>query len=378
VRVPNAKPLAAFVFAFVMSSASGIPLSQSGHAYAQADLERQALASLNDAYTLLVDPTVDVAHLKLVPTVNESDRATVGVAGRIAEISRFRATAAAYGTRVTGAKVTLLDPKVESRAHQLVLRAAEFTVLSFEVGTRGPRPEDVTSQRVPHEFLFDLVGTTWTLVFDRPAWPESDGKSPGPKVEQPLLSHRRPDGTPGAMKMSARPVAAWGTYRWSDAVSYAHAYAYSYNGAYRSYSVDCANFMSQSLRAGGWTFTAMGSDTDPSLWWYDDIYAQNSNSWSAADWLINFVYTSGRGYSLSAFTDLVLGDLMFADWSYNGTPGVPEHSMMLTYKTSNDYGDIRFTYHTSDRYDYPLSLILASNPTPSNLYWGSRIAYTSN
>ena len=69
---------------------------------------------------------------------------------------------------------------------------------------------------------------------------------------------------------------------------------------------------------------------------------------------------------------------MWANWAYNGTPGVPEHSMMLTYKTSNDYGDIRFTYHTTDRYDYPLSMILASNPTPSNLYWASRIVYTSN
>jgi putative amidase-like protein len=258
------------------------------------------------------------------------------VAGRIAEISRFRAAAAGYGTRVTGANVTLVDAKVEIRGNQLVLRAIEDTVLSFEVDDRGPRPEDVTRQRVPHEFIFDPISGGWVLVFDRPAWPQSNGGgTPGPKLAQPLLADKRSNDSPGGMKVSAKPVGAWGTYQWLDAVYYAHTYAFSYNSAYIAYVQDCTNFMSQALRAGAWTLTSMSSSTDPNLWWYDDTYDQNSQTWSAADWLINFVYSSGRGYSLSAFTDLVLGDLMFADWAYNGTPGVPEHAMMLTYKTSN-------------------------------------------
>jgi hypothetical protein len=378
-KLPVTRSLAVLAFAFVLSSAPSLPSFEARSAYSLADLESQAAGSLNDAYTLLINPAVDTSRLKLVGTVNEGDHATVGVAGRIAEISRFRAAAAGYGTRVTGAKTTLVDAKVESRGTQLVLRAIEDTVLSFEVGDRGPRPEDVTRQRIPHEFIFDPIGGGWVLVFDRPAWPQSNGGgTPAPKPAQPLLADRRSNDSPGGMKVLAKPVGAWGTYQWLDAVYYAHTYAFSYNSAYIAYVQDCTNFMSQALRGGGWTLTSMSSSTDPNLWWYDDTYDQNSQTWSAADWLINFVYSSGRGYSLSAFTDLVLGDLMFADWAYNGTPGVPEHAMMLTYKTSNDYGDIRFTYHTTDRYDYPLSMILASNPTPSNLYWGSRIVYTTN
>lgn len=377
---PITRSFAVIAFAFALTSAPALPSFEAGSAYSQVELESQARSSLNDAYTLLIDPTADTTRLNLVGTVNEGDRATVTAAGRIAEIARFRTAAASYGTRVTGAKVTLLDPRIETRGSELVLRAIEDTVLSFEVGDRGPRPEDVTRQRIPHEFIFDRAGGGWLLVFDRPGWPQSNGGgTPGPRLTQPLLAHSRSDEFQGAMKVSAKPVSAWGTYQWLDAVYYAHTYAYSYNSAYVSYgSEDCTNFMSQALRAGGWTLTSMSSSTDPNLWWYDDTYDQNSQTWSAADWPINFVYSSGRGYSLSAFTDLVLGDLMFADWAYNGTRGAPEHAMMLTYKTSNNYGDIRFTYHSTDRYDYPLSLILADFPTPSNLYWGSRIAYTSN
>lgn len=365
-------------FAFVLTSVPGpIAPFQGAQTYAQADLEAQALASLDGAYTLLIDPAADPARLKLVGTVSEGDRRTVDLAGRIAEIARFRSAAASYGTRVTGATVRLVKPTVEARGSQVIIHADEYTVLTFEVGNRGPRPEDVTSQRIPHEFVFELIGNTWTLVFDHPAWSRPGG-GPGPKLAQPTLANRPADSPGGGSKVLARPMSAWGTYRWLDAVNYAHTYAYSYNPAYTAYLQDCTNFMSQALRAGGWTLTSMSSSTDPNLWWYDDVYHQNSNTWSATNWLINFVYSSGRGYALSAFTDLYLGDLMWADWAYDGLQGYPQHAMMLTYKTSNDYGDIRFTYHTTDRYDYPLSLILASNPTPSNTYWGSRIAYTTN
>lgn len=385
VRIPRS--LSAVAFALVLSSTSPMSLVQTEptRPHSQADLESQALQSLNDGYALLIDPTLDVSRLKLVGTVNESDRATVGVAARVAEIARFRSALAVYGTRIKAANVSLLDPKVEPTGDQLILRATESLRLVYEVGDRGPRPEDVAAQSLPREFVFEFSDGAWTLVFDRPLWPNSGATPPNaPKVTQPILAHTRRDDIDvgfGA-KVLAKPLFASGTYRWLDAVYYAHTWAnagpsegHGYNTAYDAYPVDCANFMSQALRAGGWT-DIDGSQSDPSVWWYDDVYDQNSNTWSAADWLINFIYVSGRGYPLSAFTDLLLGDIMFADWAYNGTPGVAEHSMMLTAKTSNDFNDIKFTYHTTDRYDYPLSFIMASSP--NSLYWGSRIQYTSN
>jgi hypothetical protein len=135
--------------------------------------------------------------------------------------------------------------------------------------------------------------------------------------------------------------------------------------------------MSQSITAGGWTAKG-GWYLDPSVWWYDSTGPSNSNTWSVADWLAQFDTNSGRSYAVGAFTDLQLGDLVFADWAFNGTSGTPEHSMMVTYKTSNNYADIRFSYHTSDRYDWSLASILATNPTPSNQYWGHHVQYTSN
>lgn len=152
------------------------------------------------------------------------------------------------------------------------------------------------------------------------------------------------------MKVFARPVAALGSYNATAAVDYAHWWANAgprtgagYNPAYTSFSQDCANFMSQSLAAGGWTAKG-GFYLDPSVWWYDSNGPSNSNTWSVADWLAQFDTNSGRSYAVGAFTDLQLGDLMFADWAFNGTSGTPEHSMMVTYKTSNNYADIRFSY----------------------------------
>lgn len=149
-----------------------------------------------------------------------------------------------------------------------------------------------------------------------------------------------------------------------------------YDHAYKIFSDnDCTNFTSQNLAAGGWTAKG-GFYLDPNVWWYDASNATNSNTWSVADWLLPFINNSGRGYALAAFTDLQLGDLMFADWAYNGLSGRPEHSMIVTTKLSNNYADIRFTYHSINRLNKPLSDILAEQP--GSQYWGSHIQFTSN
>lgn len=67
---------------------------------------------------------------------------------------------------------------------------------------------------------------------------------------------------------------------------------------------------------------------------------------------------------------------MWADWNYALDPDI-DHSMILTQKSSNDYADIKFTYHDTDRLNYSLASILASSPTSSNLYYGMRIQYTN-
>lgn len=149
--------------------ATGLPSFILGPASSQPDLERQALASLVDGYTLAIDPAADPAKLSLVPRVNQNDRATVDVAGRIAEAARFRSALASYETRRTGATVTIDRPTVERRGFPLILHAIEDTTVSFEVNGRGPRADDVFRQRIPDEFVFEAIGGAWILVLDRPA-----------------------------------------------------------------------------------------------------------------------------------------------------------------------------------------------------------------
>ena len=172
VRTPAALALAAIPAALALAfvaQTTGLSSCIVGPEYSQPDLERQALVSLADGHTLAIDPAADPAELSLVPRVNQDDRATIDVAGRIAEAARFRSALASYGTRRTGATVTLVGPTVERRGAQLILRTIEDATISYEVNGRWPRPEDAFKQRIPHEFVFEVIGARWTLVLDRPA-----------------------------------------------------------------------------------------------------------------------------------------------------------------------------------------------------------------
>jgi hypothetical protein len=74
------------------------------------------------------------------------------------------------------------------------------------------------------------------------------------------------------------PGGATGGYNEDAAANYANAWAKSYNTAYRRWSDDCTNFVSQALRAGGqpdtpdWYYNANGQSGS----W---INAQNMDSW---------------------------------------------------------------------------------------------------
>lgn len=353
--------------------------------YSLQDLEAKALRSLTDEYVLLIDPARDTSALALVPQLQRSGELRT-VPERIAAVAARRSFNAQFGLVYTRIDVRLHETRAERSADAVVLRAREVTWHTFEVGTRGPRPEDVWAKADRHEFIFRPVAGEWVLMEDRPLWPKYEETERGPRLplDSPTLTHRAASSQGGPKPIAVRPVSAWGTYNATAAVNYARQWWgnglnysnwWNYNSSYKYFPQDCTNFMSQALRAGGWTMK-WGAENDVNTWWYDDYNHLNSNTWSASDWLIQFTYRSGRGYALGAFTDLRLGDIMWADWANPSLQGYPEHSMMLTTRLSSNYADIRFTYHTHDRLDKPLTEIL--NENPGGQYWGSRIQYTSN
>ena len=127
------------------------------------------------------------------------------------------------------------------------------------------------------------------------------------------------------------------TYSRSAAKNYAHTYVYNPNTNYTNYTNsggDCTNFVSQCLKAGGWTTN--GS------------WSTSTQSWRVADKLKDYLLSSGRivpaSYPLSS---LEVGDIVQEIES----TGRAYHSMIVTKKTITTSSNRTFvTYRNAAGY----------------------------
>jgi Putative amidase domain len=134
------------------------------------------------------------------------------------------------------------------------------------------------------------------------------------------------------------------------------------NPAYISFSNDCTNFLSQTLRAGGWRNTTVGSSTSD-LYWYYVSGTQYSQTWSVANSLFRRFYNGYEGwYGGQVFNPNTMtanpGDIIFTDWTGDG---IIDHSMIIT--TGGSYSAITLSYHSTDRKNRPWGTIVSTNPS---------------
>jgi cell wall-associated NlpC family hydrolase len=136
--------------------------------------------------------------------------------------------------------------------------------------------------------------------------------------------------TVGALVVvQATPTASFAafTFNRTNAAAYASKYACNNNEGCRNASyvdlgdVDCTNFVSQALRAGGMTMKR----TTSLVWWYDGMpgffpwETNRSSSWSGVSDLRSFLIGTDRGNysypSMSASTtSAAAGDIYMYDW----------------------------------------------------------------
>ncbi|MFD2042843.1 amidase domain-containing protein [Ornithinibacillus salinisoli] len=101
------------------------------------------------------------------------------------------------------------------------------------------------------------------------------------------------------------------------AVQYAERWWNSYNPAYRKFDVDCTNYVSQCLRAGG--APMRGAPNRNQGWWY-----QNNNwsySWSVAHslrWYLDGSTQGLKGIAVDSASDLSPGDIICYDFEGDG------------------------------------------------------------
>jgi hypothetical protein len=344
---------------------------------APAEIAGAALVARNQ---LLVSGQVDTKLLK--GRAGQAARSVVE--GSIPEVVGTRDNMIASSIAYTGFRTSLTVKTLKVFGATATLEGTEHTVLDLSLADVDPLAPKVTEFDQDHVFTFALRNKQWVLVSDRlvntftPAKPvrgevlipqgapststEWSGE-PAPEVDQPSAGFKDRLSSPMA---TATALAALNR---TAIVNYAYKYAKSYNSTYNDYGGqqaggDCTNFVSQAMRAGGWT-DVKGFYTLNYVWWFTSKwnYPSQSHTWINAHLWFTFTSSRPRAALARNVRDLVPGDVLQADWDRDGRI---DHSMIVTKKDS--YGNIYLTYHSTNTVDKAFSA-LPTNAT----YYGWRL-----
>ncbi|PWK13385.1 amidase domain-containing protein [Tumebacillus permanentifrigoris] len=224
---------------------------------------------------------------------------------------------------------------------------------------KGPNGEITSKFGTWHDVALANVGGKWLITSD--SYDEGPGLTKSPDFVAPksstLDSYEPQALTPGTQPQT---LYTW-TYNHQAAANYADAYWSSYNGSYKNFNPvggDCANFVSQSLRAGGqpddgsWYYRNAGGSTADDAWTYAWV-----NNQGLRDWARN----TSRGITYSDYSQLMVGDIVNYDWDWNGTY---DHVTIVVQAGANALIDS----HNNDRYHVPYNYSSSQGMSFTHLY----------
>jgi hypothetical protein len=176
----------------------------------------------------------------------------------------------------------------------------------------------------------------------------------GPRAERTVA--------PGLFRMaSTRPTRAFGSYSPSVAVKYSYDWVWGYNPAYVRFSNDCTNFVSQALKAGGWTETGWIKYSD-GAWYYSS--PEPSWTWGGAQNLFDFIQGSGRAWKIApSIYDLWEGDVV--QFKFPNDTNI--HHTMIVSKVVN--GNPYVNYHSGPAQDKLLMEFIRLYPGGTTYGW---------
>ncbi|MFF9085204.1 amidase domain-containing protein [Streptomyces sp. NPDC014991] len=277
--------------------------------------------------------------------------------------SRLARLGETYGGGNT--KVTLDATRVTGRHAKVAV--TESTTLSYDKATtKGPKS---TGFQAHHELTFtaDRHGN-WQLTGIRDT---DDGYLAVNQVAKPAVAKVKTagedDGPPSAVRSAtswpapanAKNFSASG-YDYQAMAAYAAKYWNKYNPAYPDFNGqgaggDCTNFVSQSLKAGGWKHVP-GYTTDFHKWFGNsDIQSDSFVGVNEFSW---FALSSKRVTSLANVYQLDVGDVLQMDFNRDGSK---DHSMIVTYRDRR--GVPYVSYHSTNTYNRSVASLVASYPS---------------
>ncbi|TXS46764.1 hypothetical protein EAO75_18910 [Streptomyces sp. uw30] len=257
--------------------------------------------------------------------------------------------------------VTLDATRVTGRTAKAAV--TETTTLTYDK-VRGDEP-GTTGFQAHHELTFtaDPRGD-WQLTAVRDTDPGiAVNTLAKPSVKAPTVDDTMPSAPRAATTYPApaKPKTLTGTaLNYKAMAAYAEKHWSNYNKDYpdlggRGDGGDCTNFVSQSLKAGGWKHVP-GYVYDYTKWFGNAEIQSHSfvgvNEWS---W---FAQNSKRTTSLANVYQMDVGDVLQMDFDKDGSK---DHTMVVSYRSPQ--GVPYLTYHSTNTYRRSVASIIASYPS---------------
>ncbi|MER3462064.1 MAG: hypothetical protein C4342_03400, partial [Armatimonadota bacterium] len=303
-----------------------------------------------------------------VPTFGRASSAVAaGEQAAIRELLTRRDLLRQVGEAYTDAKTTVTLRSVEGTNDSVLLHVEERTTLTYAklVGDEPDYTEFVTGR----DFRFARDASGWVLQSQSLSSQEGPAPINEPTgasaaamkaaAQQILVARTKSEEVPqgGSWRASGQMTALAG-YNYPAMAAYAETYWSSYNPSYRTFAErggDCTNFVSQAMRAGGWT-DVTGFYRDDNDWWYN--FLNQTWSWINVDyWYAFAALRSHRTYILSQPESMLLADVLQADFTNDTSK---DHTMIVSYRSSTQP---YLTYHTTDTFRRSLSSLKLAYPS---------------
>ncbi|MFG3658724.1 amidase domain-containing protein [Streptomyces sp. NPDC047706] len=351
------------------SAGASAPAEPEVDAQTKATFQRLADAVFTDRTNALVDKPRK-GKKQLIDGFSGEVALSSGAArtedGAVDQLGDRKDGLARLGEKYSAANTTVTLNRTSVKGRKAVVKVTETTTLTYEK-VRGDEP-GTTGFQAHHELTFkaDRDGN-WRLTDVR----ESDdsglaiNQTATPSVAAATKA-KAGNTTPSAPRAATtRPAPSnpknftASGYDYKAMAAYAEKYWSNYNPAYPNFNGqgaggDCTNFVSQSLKAGGWKHVP-GYVYDYTRWFGTaDIQSHSFvgvNEWS---W---FTQNAKRTTSLANVYQMDVGDVLQVDFDKDGSK---DHTMIVTYRSRQ--GVPYLTYHSTNTYRRSVASIIASYP----------------